>query len=550
MAPRASFASTLAAQAASRPEAAALVLAHGGGWRSVSFAELNSEADRYARGLGARGVRAGDRVLLLVRPSPELYAVLYGLLRAGAVPVLLDPGMGVKNLLGCIAHVAPRAMIAVPPVHAVASLARRPFATVELRVTAGRRWWWGGLTLASCRDGGAAPMADTVGDEDDCALIVFTSGSTGPPKGVRFTRRMMHAQARLLGEAYGWHPGGRMVMCFAAFALFSLAHGMTTILPDMDMSRPARARPERIVEALQSQRAEYAFASPVVWERLARYCAGSGVRLPAVRQAITTGAPIPVSLHARLASILPPEAELHTPYGATEALPITTIASREVASETAALSAAGNGICVGRPFPGVEVELIRVTDETIPEWSDALRVSPGEVGEVVVGGDVVSPGYEVAPEATAAAGIATGGRRLHRMGDLGRMDEAGRLWFCGRKSQRLQTAAGMVPPVPVETVFNAHPKVRRTALVGVGASGAQRPVLCVEMEAGETFGPDVRRELEALAERTPWKGLVTGMLEHRGFPVDPRHNSKIVREELARWAAGVLGAEAARRGAA
>lgn len=550
MAARASFSVTLAEQARLRPDAAALVVPGGRGaesaWRTMSFAELDGEANRFARGLTARGVRPGDRVLLLLKPSFDLYAVLYGLLRLGAVPVFLDPGMGLRHLLRCIGQLRPRVVVAVPPVHAIRTVARGPFAAAEICITAGRRWFWGGATLDSCRASGDEPFPDAADDENACALLVFTSGSTGPPKGVRFTRRMMHTQSRLLGDAYGWRPGERMVMCFAAFALFSLAHGMTTILPDMDMSRPARARPERILDAVRANRAGHAFASPVIWANLARHCARESLRLDGLRQLLTTGAPIPIDLHRRLRAILPEGAELHTPYGATEALPIATIATGEVLADTACASRAGEGICVGRPLPGVEIALVRVTDDPLPEWSEDLRVVAGEIGEVVVGGDVVSPGYDAQPEADAASKIRRGALLLHRMGDLGRLDEKGRLWFCGRKSHRVETARGMVPPVPVENVFNEHPKVWRTALVGVGARGAQAPVLCVEMERGESFSAGVREELEALAAVTKWKGLVTHFLPHPGFPVDPRHNSKILREELARWAARRMGGDASK----
>lgn len=543
----ASFAATLAEQARLRPDGAALVVPAGrdpgAAWRTRSFAELNAEANRFAHGFARRGVRAGDRVLLLLKPSFELYAVLYGLLRLGAVPVFMDPGMGLRRLLRCIGRLRPRVVVAVPPVHAVRTVARGAFAGSELFVTAGRRWFWGGLALDGCRAAGDEPFPDEPADEDGCALLVFTSGSTGPPKGVRFTRRMMHTQARLLGDAYGWRPGDRMVMCFAAFALFSLAHGMTTILPDMDMPKPARARPDRIVDAVRANRAGHAFASPVIWANVARHCARENGRLEGLRQLLTTGAPIPLDLHLRLRAILPDGAELHTPYGATEALPIATIATREVLAETAAASRAGEGICVGRPFPGVELALVRVSDDPLPEWSDDFCVGAGEIGEVVVGGDMVSPGYESEPAADAAARIRRGSRLLHRMGDLGRVDDEGRLWFCGRKSHRVETAHGMIPPVPVETVFNEHPKVWRTALVGVGPRGAQAPVLCVQMEAGESFDGAVREELERLAAGTKWGGLVAHFLPHPGFPVDPRHNSKIVREELARWATRQLGGE-------
>lgn len=522
------------------PDATALVFPSprvAGGWESISFRALDGRADRYARGLAAQGVRRGDRVLFLMRPSIEFYAVLYGMLRLGAIPIFVDPSMGLRNVLGCVEQVRPRVVVAPPIVQAVVAVLRRPFASAELFVTAGRRWFWGGSTLAACLAEDPAPFEAEPAADDEQALIAFTSGSTGPPKGVSFTHGMINAQVEAVRSHYGWGPGHTIVMGFAAFVLLSVGCGSTTVVPDMDLSRPARVVPERIVEAVAAQRADHALASPIVWMKVTRYCQKSGVRLPGLRQVVTLGAPIQADLHRRFREILDPGSQLFTPYGATEALPVTNIGSDEVLGETWARTAAGHGTCVGRPFPGVRVHVMGIRAGPVEQWSEALELPQGEIGELVVDAPIVSPAYVDRPDANARAKIAHEGRTLHRLDDLGYVDEQGRVWFCGRVSHRLETAAGMVPAVAVEGVYNEHPRVFRTALVGVGEPGAELPVLLVEVEPGEAFDARLERELAELAKGTRWEGLVRQFLVHPGFPVDPRHNSKIRREELRGFAA-------------
>lgn len=506
---------------------------------SITFGDLESLVNRYAHGLGRLGVGRGDRALYLLRPSIGSYAVFYALLRLGAVPVLIDPRMGLRRLLACIETVRPRVVLAVPLVHAVRVFARRHFTATRVVITAGRRWFWGGARLSQCvaEDSAFTPVPTTPSEE---CFLPFTSGSTGPAKGVFYDHAMLRHQVTMVRDVCGWDEGMRVVMCFAPFIPYALADGLTVILPDIDFSKPAAARPARVIDAVTRHDAHCAFASPIVWMHVARHCERNGIALPTLERAVTAGAPVPADLHRRLRPILHRDGQLYTPYGATEAMPVTTIGTAELESTWAQVRQ-GYGTCIGRPLTGIDVWIIRVTDDPIPEWSDDLCVPEGAIGEIVVDGPVVSPAYLERPEETARAKIRRDGRVLHRMGDLGYKDAEGRLWFCGRKSHRIETRHGMMPPVPIENIFNEHPAVFRTAVVGVGESGAETPVACVEMEAGETLSPRVEAQLIALTEGTSFEGAVTRFLPHRGFPVDARHNSKIRRDDLAVWATKVLG---------
>jgi acyl-CoA synthetase (AMP-forming)/AMP-acid ligase II len=507
-------------------------------WDTWSYRRLDEESDALARGLAAEGVRPGDRAVVLVRPSLELYALLFALFKVGAVPVLLDPGMGMRALLACIERNAPRVLVAASAVHAVrVLLARRAFATVEMHVTVGRRWFWGGVTSVELRKGGD-PFRLVDRAAEDPAAILFTSGSTGPAKGVVSTQAMFAAQVEALRRMFDLTPGQIDLQCFAAFAIFDLSLGLTSVIPKMDLARPATADPRAIVAAVRAHEPEIAFASPIVWRHASRHCVENGITFPSIRTLLTVGAPIAPELHRRMRRILPPGAQVHTPYGATEAMPITSIGTDEILEDTAARTATGAGTCVGRPAPGAEVRIAPITDGPIPRWSDDLAAAPGTLGEIVAGGPQVSPAYAEVEAVNAAAKIAHGDRILHRMGDLGYVDAAGRLWFCGRKAHRLVVDdTTVLPSDAVEAIFDEHPGVLRTALVGLGPRGRQIPVLCVEMERGRPWSSTVEDELRALARGTVAEGRIARFLPHPGFPTDARHNSKIRREELVPWAA-------------
>jgi acyl-coenzyme A synthetase/AMP-(fatty) acid ligase len=313
---------------------------------------------------------------------------------------------------------------------------------------------------------------------------------------------------------------------------------MTTVVPDMDPTRPARVDPEKIVGPIREFGVTTMFGSPALLDTLGRWGVERGVTLPTLRRVISAGAPVSPQVIERFQSMLTGDAAIHTPYGATESLPVATTSSREILGETRGATDRGAGTCVGRPVPSIEAAVIDIDDGPIPEWSDALMIGPGEIGEIVVKGAQVTREYFNAPSHTALAKIADGGGVWHRMGDLGYFDGSGRLWFCGRKSQRVQTPDGDLYTVPCEAVFNTHPDVYRTALVGVGEPGKQRPVLCVELENGVAASEHerVRRELLDIGAAFDHTRTIDSVLFHPAFPVDIRHNAKIGRSALAAWA--------------
>lgn len=506
----------------------------------LSYAQLDARSDAIAAGLVASGIGRGVRTVVMVRPSPEFFLLMFALFKLGAVPVLVDPGIDKRALKQCLDEAQPQAFIGIPLAHVARKLLRWA-ASARTLVTVGPRLGWGGTTLAAVEAAGqgAGPqLAATDGEE--VAAILFTSGSTGVPKGVVYRHRHFIGQIELLRNAFGEVAGGVDLPTFPPFALFDPALGMTSIIPDMDPTRPAKADPRRLHDAIKRFGVDQLFGSPAVMKVLVDH----GQPLPGVKRAMSAGAPVPPDTVARVRALLPPEADFWTPYGATECLPVAVVEGRTL-EETRAATEGGAGTCVGDVVAPNLVRIIAITDAPLADWSAVQELAPGQIGEITVAGPTATDAYFNRPQATAAAKItetlADGSTRIvHRMGDVGYFDAQGRLWFCGRKTQRVETAQGPLYTEQVEPVFNTVAGVRRTALVGIGPAGAQRPVLCYELEPGVKDSPAILAALRTVAGAHPPLAGIADFLCHRAFPVDIRHNAKIGREKLAVWAAARL----------
>jgi acyl-CoA synthetase (AMP-forming)/AMP-acid ligase II len=516
----------------------------------LTYRQLDEDSDRIARGLPSAGINAGDRAAVMVRPGLDFFALTFGLFKAGVVPVLIDPGMGLKSLGKCLGEASPHAFIGIPAAHAARKVLGWAKESVKARVlVSGRLRLPGMKTLGDVRREGSRVIAAAGGQvqlpentPEQIAAILFTSGSTGVPKGAVYTHAIFQAQIEKLRNLYGIEPGEIDLCTFPLFALFAPSLGMTSIVPVMDPTRPARVNPERLFEAIADFGPTNLFGSPALLRRVGPAGVSRGLKIPTLRRVVTAGAPSSARVLGEFAKLLEPPAEIFTPYGATEALPVASIGSNEILTETRFETDRGKGVCVGRPVEGIDARIIRIDDAAIPEWSDDLELPDGAIGEIAVAGAVVTREYFRRPEATALAKIAdpARGRFFHRMGDLGYRDDRGRLWFCGRKSHRVVAPEGTYFTICCEGVFNAHPDVARTALVGASTPRGIVPVLCVEpvRRLGRADRARVERELLELGAAYPHTKPITKILFHDSFPVDIRHNSKIFREKLAVWATG------------
>lgn len=526
----------LADQAVSRPRQPALRAPAGrlpdGSIRYTerSFSELEGEASAVAYLLGERGVVRGTRVLLMVKPGLDLIRIVFALFKIGAVPVVIDPGMGIGSFLRCVRHSRPEVLIGLPPAVWLARLRRRSFRAVREKIAVGRQFE---ARLRQLSGLGAFPVADSRAAE--LAAILFTSGSTGPAKGVCYTHGMFAAQLEMIRQQYGIAPGEVDLPMLPVFALFNPALGMCTIVPEMNPGRPARVDPAVIVAAITQNKVTNSFGSPAIWSRIARYCQSRDLYLPSLRRILMAGAPVPPALMEQMRAIIP-NGEIFSPYGATEALPVSSIAASDVLNDTAARTDSGEGTCVGQPLPGVRVRIINPVDGAIASIAETHSLASGRIGEIIVQGSSVTKGYDNLPQADAVSKITDGEDTWHRMGDMGWLEENGRLWFCGRKAERVMTANGPLYTDCCEAIFNRHPRVYRSALIELGAGSAG---IVIEPEEGAMpTGADEKEvfiksllELGALNDKTVG---IRHFFFQKSFPVDVRHNAKIHRLSLAR----------------
>ncbi len=546
--------------AAAHPTRAALKIPRGRtragdiDYLSLSFAELDAEVSAWKVRLAVAGIARGDRTLLLVRQGLPLIASAFALFRLGAVPVVIDPGMGLKNFLACVARSRPTALVGIPFAQILSRLFRPSFRTVRTRVTAS-----GSLTARRSSGSEIVNRKSEIVNSSpaELAAVLFTSGSTGAPKGVCYEHGMFAAQVRLIRETYAIEPGEIDLPLLPIFALFNPALGMTTIVPEIDPRRPAEVDPVKIVQAIRQENVTNSFGSPTLWRKIGDHCVAEKITLPSLRRVLCAGAPVPAALWKSSSAFLT-HGQLHSPYGATEALPVASVSSREIDPTTT------RGACVGRPIAGIDVRIIAVIDGPVAALADTRELPRGEIGEMIVRGPVVTQSYDALPAATAAAKISDAsvvlrsaaqpsaldaplsgtGAVWHRMGDCGYLDADGRLWFVGRKVERVEAHQGTLHTEPCEQVFRCHPRVTRCALVGLGERGRQRPALIVEAVVKDSAAARVfARELRVLALEHAHTTPVKLFYFHPKFPVDVRHNAKIHRLTLAQWAATAKGYE-------
>lgn len=526
----------LAQQAVTQPTAAAVraPLSHDSDgairYTERSFAELEAEASATGHYFLTKGIRRGSRVLLMVRPGLDLIRIVFALFKMGSIPIVIDPGMGLKKFLRCVRHSKPMALVGIAPAIWSARLFRPSFRGVDIKICVGRGFE---KQIGGYKGHGAFEVVDSA--EDELAAILFTSGSTGAAKGVLYEHGMFLAQVEAIRRQYGIEPGEVDLPMLPVFALFNPALGMCTVVPDMNPSRPATVDPEQIVRAIQQNSVTNSFGSPALWIKIARYCERKSITLPTIRRILMAGAPVPPALMAKMRAIIP-NGEIHTPYGATEALPVSSISATEVLEQTAVRTQKGEGTCVGRPLPNVLIRIIEPTEGPIATIEQVVELPAGSIGEIIVQGTSVTRGYDYLPEADAGSKIVDGAKQWHRMGDMGRLDDSDRLWFCGRKLERVITEVGAMYTDCCEAIFNAHPLVYRSALIDLCQG---RPAIVIEPEKSAfPKSTDERarfiESLRELGQKNTHTVAIKDFFFEANFPVDVRHNAKIHRLSLAR----------------
>jgi acyl-CoA synthetase (AMP-forming)/AMP-acid ligase II len=512
----------------------------------ISFQELNELSNFYASEFNKKGIDKGSKTLVMLRPGIEFIAVVFALFKTGAVPVLIDPGMGVKNLLNCIKKTQPEAMIGIAKAQWVRLLFPQYFKSIKIFISsgAGSPLWISKLAPfqnLSLRKG-KHQFEIRKTSLDDTAAIVFTTGSTGPPKGVVYTHKIYITQTSIISKIYNAGPDHIDMPAFPLFALFSAALGMPCVIPDINPSLPAKVDPKIIIDTITKHNVSFSFASPALWGRVCAYCIKNKISLPTLKKVLMAGAPVSTLHHTAIKKIIADDGDTFVPYGATEALPVANFCGSELNDRIKNSIRRGDGYCVGKPLPGISIKIIHPSDNIIEKWDESLSVKTGETGEIVIDGDVVTPEYHNLPEHTAMAKIKkTDGSIMHRMGDMGFYDNNGYLWFKGRKAHRVITKNAILYPVCCEAIFNAHKKVFRSALIGIGPENNKTPIIIIQPIPGiiPLYGEKREifiQELKELAAKEKHTAGISEFLFQADFPVDIRHNAKIFREKLTIWA--------------
>lgn len=556
---------------------------------TLTWAELNQQVNAAATRLHALGVRPGDRVNLMVPPGARLTTLIYACMKLGAVIVVADTGLGIPGLTRALKGANPSFLVGIPAALSAARtllwpgvrISVEPLGSVQEKLLGVA----GSVFTAPAADGtpGAPVPTPTVVEfpspvPDADAAVLYTSGSTGPAKGVVYTQRQLAGMRDAIANTYGFAPGSGLVAGFAPFALLGPALGATSVTPTMDVTRPKTLTASALASAAAAIDASVVFASPAALVNVVATAdelnAEQRAALAKVQTVLSAGAPIPVPLLEALSALVP-NASLHTPYGMTEGLPVTDVSFEMIRQAIAegTPNAAGevldpfarDGVCVGFAVYGAAVAIAPLLQDG--SVADELTHEPGVTGEILVSAPHVKDRYDTL-WVTEEQSISTPG--WHHTGDVGHLDASGRLWVEGRLAHVLLTSQGVLTPVAAEQSAESLPEVRRAALVAVGPAGTAAPVLVIEASAN-TAALEARQSASglkrALLDRVPGarrfpiaEGVapfelsqlvrqkvaedtgveLAAVLVVHEHPTDIRHNSKIDRPALGEWASKVL----------
>jgi acyl-CoA synthetase (AMP-forming)/AMP-acid ligase II/pimeloyl-ACP methyl ester carboxylesterase len=506
-------------------------------YRQITFRELKLRINQYSKGLADLGLSAGHRVLMLVPPGEEFLALAYAVMSRGAVPCFVDPGVGREKLFKCIRDCDPHLLIGAPKAHLLRLKGKRLFPNLFASVWTTEVHAFGGVSLGFLKRFSASEITPLESPQG-IAMIAFTSGATGTPKGVIFTNEMIESQLNIFKKYFGFTSGQKDLPLLPIFSIFSCAMGVSSVYAPIDPAKPLQLEPSVIIKIIQDLGISTSFGSPTLWDKISEYGMRHAEKLVSIKRILMAGAPVSDTVFNRVSSLIP-NGQACTPYGATESLPVTSASISEICDYRKVLAKNGErGTPVGRPIDECKIKVIAPADAVVKDISETTELNAFEIGEIIVKGTHVSPAYLNRVDANLQGKIKDGDSFWHRIGDVGYLDDQGRIYYCGRKSHVIFASDRTYYPDPVENIFNEHPQVKRSALISAGKSGSFQ-IVAVAIEPHPSYYPKSPNEklkfieeLLLIAKSNSVTSSISNFYFFESFPVDARHNAKIFRDIL------------------
>ncbi len=492
--------------------------------RNITFGGLWQDICRTATVLRSAGMKPGERMIVMIPMSIELYTVMLAIIMCGGVAVFVDPWVPLKKIGAFAAFAEPAGFAGIGRSHLL-RLLQPQLRYLRITLTTGRTFGKipAELSLPAILQSPAAVTSATSDNivwqpasEDAPALITFTSGSSGTPKGANRTHGFLSAQYAALHTEFSYTPDDIDMPMFPVFALRNLADGITSVIPDIDFKNVAATNGAAVLKQMRTHAVTTCTASPPFIESIAKAITAGAEPVP-LHRILTGGAPVENS-QLRCWREAFPDTAIELVYGSTEAEPVASISLEE------RLAATGRGFCCGKPVEQLQTKIIRIHKGRIVfnGW-EALEQSPGEPGELIVAGAHVCRDYFRNPDAIADNKlIDNAGSLWHRMGDTGFFDIQQRFRLVGRVHSTITCKEKLLHAQLVEEqVAELLPSAAKVAAVEHDEN------LLIIIESAPM--PDFKQMLHNAG--IPADRIV---FTNKPLPLDPRHNAKIDYGELTR----------------
>jgi len=511
----------------------------------LTFRQLNQRSNDLARGLQQAGVIRGTRAALQMLPGIEWFSITYALLKIGAVPIILQPALGMRKMAQCVKAVEPEILITEPKYQAIQMFQVSNYQSVHLQISTEKKWFSKGISITDLQRNEPTTFQPAEMRSSDTGMIFFsTSCESESPKPTVFTHGMLNAMVEQIKSVMSVSVDSTLITTFPFFMILAPAIGMQQIIPESHSLKANKLNPRILVETIWDYGVTHLLMSSTRLMMLTEFLKDESIFLPSIQRITSWGEPYPAFELQRLHSFITEKTQIFPLYGMTEAPVVSTLGSHKIVAETQIKTERGFGLCQGKEIDGLKMRVIEVNDRPIDNWSDDLLVDKGGIGELVICGESVSRQYYNDTKNDALQKIPDGKFMWHRTGDIGWLDTHGNFWFCGRKQDRVTISEDeTLYTIPCEAVFMQHERVYRCIIVGVGPIPYQTPVLIIELAPGDSgkYISTLTHELLDLAQSYPHTGNIKNILFRKCFPVHSLYHQKINRKQLTIWAAKKLG---------